>query len=279
MGVKGPGGSPGEGASPASWEEGRWLGQGWSGPRVPVDLKAREGLGQSARRALLIQGPGRNEVGEALPVGALRRRRRRRKAVASSSLCGSPELRCRGGEAAEGDSYFGSGLLVALVTRSQLWRGAGSAGPVHPLVDPLAAGPHLARFPYPPGTLPSPLLGQPPHEHEMLRHPVFGTPYPRDLPGAIPPPMSAAHQLQAMHAQSAELQRLAMEQQWLHGHPHMHGGHLPSQEDYYSLSGALSAVVRGVPAWGSVDVERVQDRSHRGGGTRGWRFDPETSRR
>ncbi|NWX49548.1 RERE protein, partial [Steatornis caripensis] len=109
----------------------------------------------------------------------------------------------------------------------------GSAGPVHPLVDPLAAGPHLARFPYPPGTIPNPLLGQPPHEHEMLRHPVFGTPYPRDLPGAIPPPMSAAHQLQAMHAQSAELQRLAMEQQWLHGHPHMHGGHLPSQEDYY----------------------------------------------
>nr|XP_028596598.1 arginine-glutamic acid dipeptide repeats protein isoform X8 [Podarcis muralis] len=110
----------------------------------------------------------------------------------------------------------------------------GSAGPVHPLVDPLAAGPHLARFPYPPGTIPNPLLGQPPHEHEMLRHPVFGTPYPRDLPGGIPPPMSAAHQLQAMHAQSAELQRLAMEQQWLHGHPHMHGGHLPSQEDYYS---------------------------------------------
>ncbi|XP_051029749.1 arginine-glutamic acid dipeptide repeats protein isoform X6 [Phodopus roborovskii] len=118
----------------------------------------------------------------------------------------------------------------------------GPAGPVHPLVDPLTAGPHLARFPYPPGTLPNPLLGQPPHEHEMLRHPVFaervlclaGTPYPRDLPGAIPPPMSAAHQLQAMHAQSAELQRLAMEQQWLHGHPHMHGGHLPSQEDYYS---------------------------------------------
>ncbi|KAM6434708.1 arginine-glutamic acid dipeptide repeats protein isoform 4-T5 [Liasis olivaceus] len=110
----------------------------------------------------------------------------------------------------------------------------GSAGPVHPLVDPLAAGPHLARFPYPPGTIPNPLLGQPSHEHEMLRHPVFGAPYPRDLPGAIPPPMSAAHQLQAMHAQSAELQRLAMEQQWLHGHPHIHGGHLPSQEDYYS---------------------------------------------
>ncbi|KAF7664440.1 hypothetical protein LDENG_00177590 [Lucifuga dentata] len=108
----------------------------------------------------------------------------------------------------------------------------GSGG--HPLaVDPLAAGPHLARFPYPPGAIPNPLLGQPPHEHEMLRHPVFGTPYPRDLQG-LPPPMSAAHQLQAMHAQSAELQRLAMEQQWLHGHHHMHGGPLPGQEDYYS---------------------------------------------
>nr|XP_057941117.1 arginine-glutamic acid dipeptide repeats protein isoform X2 [Doryrhamphus excisus] len=105
----------------------------------------------------------------------------------------------------------------------------------HPLaVDPLAAGPHLARFPYPPGAIPNPLLSQPPHEHEMLRHPVFGTPYPRDLPGGLPPPMSAAHQLQAMHAQSAELQRLAMEQQWLHGHHHMHGGPLPGQEDYYS---------------------------------------------
>uniref|UniRef100_A0A668VTQ4 Arginine-glutamic acid dipeptide repeats protein n=1 Tax=Oreochromis aureus TaxID=47969 RepID=A0A668VTQ4_OREAU len=104
----------------------------------------------------------------------------------------------------------------------------------HPLaVDPLA-GPHLARFPYPPGAIPNPLLGQPPHEHEMLRHPVFGTPYPRDLPAGIPPTMSAAHQLQAMHAQSAELQRLAMEQQWLHGHHHMHGGPLPGQEDYYS---------------------------------------------
>ncbi|XP_043919042.1 arginine-glutamic acid dipeptide repeats protein isoform X3 [Protopterus annectens] len=105
----------------------------------------------------------------------------------------------------------------------------GSAAAVHPLVDPLAAGPHLARFPYPPGAIPNPLLGQPPHEHEMLRHPVFAAAYPRDLP----PPMSAAHQLQAMHAQSAELQRLAMEQQWLHAHPHMHGAHLASQEDYY----------------------------------------------
>ncbi|KAK6308585.1 hypothetical protein J4Q44_G00218560 [Coregonus suidteri] len=104
----------------------------------------------------------------------------------------------------------------------------GSGG--HPLVDPLAGGPHLARFPYPHGAIPNPLLGQNPHEHEMLRHPVFGTPYPRDLP----PQMSAAHQLQAMHAQSAEMQRLAMEQQWLHGHHHMHGGPLPGQEDYYS---------------------------------------------
>lgn len=47
------------------------------------------------------------------------------------------------------------------------------SGP-HPLaVDPLGGGPHLARFPYPPGAIPNPLLGQP-HEHEMLRHPVFG---------------------------------------------------------------------------------------------------------
>ncbi|XP_046895494.1 arginine-glutamic acid dipeptide repeats protein isoform X3 [Hypomesus transpacificus] len=108
----------------------------------------------------------------------------------------------------------------------------GSGG--HPLVDPLAGGPHMARFPYPHGAIPNPLLGQPQHEHEMLRHPVFGTPYPRDLPGGMHPPMSAAHQLQAMQAQSVELQRLAMEQQWLHGHHHMHGGPLPGQEDYYS---------------------------------------------
>lgn len=55
--------------------------------------------------------------------------------------------------------------------------------------------------------------------------------YPRELQGPIPQ-MSAAHQLQAMHAQSAELQRMAMEQQWLHGH-HLQGGPIPSQEDYY----------------------------------------------
>lgn len=130
-------------------------------------------------------------------------------------------------------------------------------------MDPLATGPRLARFPFPGGPIPNPLLSDLPHDHEMLRHPLFGslcqlfthsqpTPqvfpvfipplrsqflviagaaYPRELQGPIPP-MSAAHQLQAMHAQSAELQRMAMEQQWLHGH-HLHGGPLPSQEDYY----------------------------------------------
>nr|XP_020453702.1 arginine-glutamic acid dipeptide repeats protein-like isoform X2 [Monopterus albus] len=108
--------------------------------------------------------------------------------------------------------------------------GQGS-GP-HPLVDPLATGPRLARIPFPAGPIPNPLLSDLPHDHEMLHHPLFGAAYPRELPGPIPP-MSAAHQLQAMHAQSAELQRMAMEQQWLHGH-HLHGGPLPSQEDYYS---------------------------------------------
>ncbi|XP_077581970.1 arginine-glutamic acid dipeptide repeats protein isoform X2 [Stigmatopora nigra] len=108
--------------------------------------------------------------------------------------------------------------------------GQGS-GP-HPLVDPLANGPRLARFPFHGGPIPNPLLADLPHDHELLRHPLFGAAYPRELQGPIPQ-MSAAHQLQAMHVQSAELQRMAMEQQWLHGH-HMHGGPLPSQEDYYS---------------------------------------------
>uniref|UniRef100_G3N9H3 Arginine-glutamic acid dipeptide (RE) repeats b n=1 Tax=Gasterosteus aculeatus aculeatus TaxID=481459 RepID=G3N9H3_GASAC len=108
--------------------------------------------------------------------------------------------------------------------------GQGS-GP-HPLVDPLATGPRLARFPFPGGPIHNQLLSDLPHDHEMLRHPLFGGAYPRELQGPIPQ-MSAAHQLQAMHAQSAELQRMAMEQQWLHGH-HLHGGPLPSQEDYYS---------------------------------------------
>uniref|UniRef100_A0A667XB42 Arginine-glutamic acid dipeptide repeats protein n=1 Tax=Myripristis murdjan TaxID=586833 RepID=A0A667XB42_9TELE len=103
----------------------------------------------------------------------------------------------------------------------------------HPLVDPLATGPRLARFPFPTGPIPNPLLNDLPHDHDMLRHPLFGAAYPRELQGPIPQ-MSAAHQLQAMHAQSAELQRMAMEQQWLHGHHHLHGGPLPGQEDYYS---------------------------------------------
>ncbi|KAL0978169.1 hypothetical protein UPYG_G00166970 [Umbra pygmaea] len=109
----------------------------------------------------------------------------------------------------------------------------------HPL-DPLAPGPRMARFPFPGGPLPNPLLNDLPHDHDMMRHPLFayaavaGAGYPRELQGPIPQ-MSAAHQLQAMHAQSAELQRLAMEQQWLHGHHHLqHGGPLPGQEDYYS---------------------------------------------
>ncbi|XP_067111032.1 arginine-glutamic acid dipeptide repeats protein isoform X2 [Osmerus mordax] len=105
------------------------------------------------------------------------------------------------------------------------------SGP-HPLVDPLASGPRLARFPFPTGPMPNPLLNDLPHDHDMLRHPLFGA-YPRELQGPIPQ-MSAAHQLQAMHAQSAELQRMAMEQQWLHGHHHLHGGPMPGQEDYYS---------------------------------------------
>uniref|UniRef100_A0A3P9IMN8 Arginine-glutamic acid dipeptide (RE) repeats b n=1 Tax=Oryzias latipes TaxID=8090 RepID=A0A3P9IMN8_ORYLA len=107
----------------------------------------------------------------------------------------------------------------------------GQPGP-HPLVDPLVTGPRLARFPFPGGPMPNPLLSDLPHDHEMLRHPLFGV-YPRELQGPIPQ-MSASHQLQAMHAQSAELQRMAMEQQWLHGH-HLHGSPLPSQEDYYRL--------------------------------------------
>lgn len=108
----------------------------------------------------------------------------------------------------------------------------GQGSSPHPLVDPLTTGPRLARFPFPGGPIPNALLSDLPHDHEMLRHPLFGAAYPRELQGPIPQ-MSAAHQLQAMHAQSAELQRMAMEQQWLHGH-HLHGGPLPSQEDYYS---------------------------------------------
>lgn len=37
-----------------------------------------------------------------------------------------------------------------------------------------------------------------------------------------------------MHAQSAELQRLVLEQQqWLHAHHPLHSVPLPAQEDYY----------------------------------------------
>ena len=57
--------------------------------------------------------------------------------------------------------------------------------------------------------------------------------------------MSAAHQLQAMHAQSAELQRLALEQQqWLHAHHPLHSVPLPAQEDYYRY-GRCSQSTRG----------------------------------
>ncbi|XP_029436039.1 atrophin-1 isoform X2 [Rhinatrema bivittatum] len=105
---------------------------------------------------------------------------------------------------------------------------------VHPLMDPLTSGSHLTRIPYPAGTLPNPLLPHPLHENEVLRHQLFAAPY-RDLPGSLSSPMSAAHQLQAMHAQSAELQRLALEQQqWLHTHHPLHGVPLPGQEEYYS---------------------------------------------
>lgn len=58
-----------------------------------------------------------------------------------------------------------------------------------------------------------------------------GAPF-RDLPqpSSLSGPMSAAHQLQAMQqAQSAELQiqRLALEQQWIHHH------HSLTQDEYY----------------------------------------------
>uniref|UniRef100_A0A8C4QGF4 Arginine-glutamic acid dipeptide repeats n=1 Tax=Eptatretus burgeri TaxID=7764 RepID=A0A8C4QGF4_EPTBU len=82
---------------------------------------------------------------------------------------------------------------------------------VHPLMDPLGV-PHVARFPFPPGLPPPPVLA-PPSEQELLRHSLFG-PY-RDLPPLNVPHMSASHQLQAVHAQSAEMQRLALEHLWL----------------------------------------------------------------
>lgn len=62
---------------------------------------------------------------------------------------------------------------------------------------------------------------------------LTGAPF-RDLPqpSSLTGPMSAAHQLQAMQqAQSAELQiqRLALEQQWIHHHHH----HSLTQDEYY----------------------------------------------
>lgn len=38
----------------------------------------------------------------------------------------------------------------------------------------MAAGPRLARFPFPGGPIPNALLSELPHDHEMLRHPLFG---------------------------------------------------------------------------------------------------------
>lgn len=74
-----------------------------------------------------------------------------------------------------------------------------------------------------------------PHLLLLLFHPVLltGAPF-RDLPqpSSLTGPMSAAHQLQAMQqAQSAELQiqRLALEQQWIHHHHH----HSLTQDEYY----------------------------------------------
>ncbi|XP_053306192.1 atrophin-1 isoform X2 [Spea bombifrons] len=110
---------------------------------------------------------------------------------------------------------------------------AASAG-VHPLMDPLTSGSHLTRIPYPAAALPNPLIPHPLHDSDVLRQQIFASPY-RDLPSSLSAPLSAAHQLQAMHAQSAELQRLALEQQhWLQTHHPLQGVPLPGQEDFYS---------------------------------------------
>uniref|UniRef100_A0A3Q3AHV9 Atrophin 1 n=1 Tax=Kryptolebias marmoratus TaxID=37003 RepID=A0A3Q3AHV9_KRYMA len=109
-----------------------------------------------------------------------------------------------------------------------------TAGGVHPLMDPLASGSPLARLPYPGATLGTPILAHPLTDSEVLRQQLFA-PF-RDLPqpSSLSGPMSAAHQLQAMQqAQSAELQiqRLALEQQWIHHHHH----HSLTQDEYYHL--------------------------------------------
>ncbi|XP_055020025.1 LOW QUALITY PROTEIN: atrophin-1 [Boleophthalmus pectinirostris] len=116
-----------------------------------------------------------------------------------------------------------------------------AAGGVHPLMDPLASGSPLARLPYPGAALGTPILAHPLTDSEVLRQQLFGeekAPRPcapfRELPqsSSLAGPMSAAHQLQAMQqAQSAELQiqRLALEQQWIHHHHHS-----LTQDEYYS---------------------------------------------
>ncbi|XP_037129024.1 atrophin-1 isoform X2 [Syngnathus acus] len=109
-----------------------------------------------------------------------------------------------------------------------------AAGGVHPLMDPLASGSPLARLPYPGATIGTPILAHPLTDSEVLRQQLFGAPF-RDMPqpSSLTGPMSAAHQLQAMQqAQSAELQiqRLALEQQWIHHHHH----HSLTQDEYYS---------------------------------------------
>ncbi|XP_062393894.1 atrophin-1 [Sardina pilchardus] len=110
-----------------------------------------------------------------------------------------------------------------------------AAGGVHPLMDPLASGSPLARLPYPGAALTHPpILAHPLTESEVLRQQLFGGPF-RELPqsSSLGGSMSAAHQLQAMQqAQSAELhiQRMALEQQWIHHHHH----HSLAQDEYYS---------------------------------------------
>ncbi|KAF4087526.1 hypothetical protein AMELA_G00071750 [Ameiurus melas] len=85
---------------------------------------------------------------------------------------------------------------------------------VHPLIDPLATGAPLPRLPYPGSIITHPLT-----ESDVLRQQLFGAPF-RDLP-----PHSS------MHHQNTELQiqRLALEQQWIHHHHHS-----LTQEEYYS---------------------------------------------
>ncbi|MEQ2183807.1 hypothetical protein GOODEAATRI_001721 [Goodea atripinnis] len=79
--------------------------------------------------------------------------------------------------------------------------------------------------------------------HFLLLVLVTGAPF-RDLPqpSSLTGPMSAAHQLQAMQqAQSAELQiqRLALEQQWIHHHHH----HSLTQDEYYRCRGFVTILL------------------------------------